>query len=151
MNEGLQPQSVLYQQDSIDGDPRVFFDPNKLSHDGTVALTQLSFSPSGEFFAYGLSYSGSDWVEIGVKRVSSSEDLPDKLQKAKFTGIEWTYDNNGFFYAQYPSHSGASQGTETEGHENHSVFYHALNTPQTDDVLVVNFPNCPGCKVRFKV
>lgn len=151
MNEGLQPQSVLYQQDSIDGEPRVFFDPNKLSDDGTVALSLTSFSEDGEYFAYGLSYSGSDWIEIGIRNVSTGKDLDEKIKRAKFTSVEWTHDNKGFFYAQYPTHQGAAEGTETDGLINHSVYYHVLNTPQTEDVLKVNLPDRPKWNIGFEV
>jgi len=143
INSGLQPQSVLHQQDSIDGEPKVFFDPNTLSEDGTVALSQTSFSPNGEYFAYSLSYSGSDWVEIGVKSVKTGEELPDKLKRIKFSVIEWTHDNKGFFYARYPPEAGSTQGTETSVLENQSIYYHLLNTSQEDDILKISFPANP--------
>lgn len=151
MNTGLQPQSVLYQQDSLTSEPRVFFDPNVLSEDGTVALSVSSFSHDGGLFAYGLSYSGSDWIEIRVKRVATGEELSDKLTRAKFTDIQWTHDNKGFFYAQYPSHRGSAEGTVTDKNENHSVYYHLLGTEQSEDVLKVNFPEHPTWNIGFAV
>ena len=44
----------------------MFFDPNTLSDDGTIALATRSFSEDGELFAYALSASGSDWTTIKV-------------------------------------------------------------------------------------
>ncbi|KAJ3123740.1 hypothetical protein HK098_001672 [Nowakowskiella sp. JEL0407] len=140
-NTGLQAQSVMYKQKTLDGEAKVFLDPNTFSEDGTVSVNTLSFSESGKYLAYGLSTSGSDWVKIHVKltaddAVGEVESTP--VEWAKFTGIEWTHDDAGFFYSRYPkpnvSHDKA--GTETDSNKNSMLCYHKLNTPQDDDVVV---------------
>ncbi len=101
-NTGLQPQSVLYKKSDLAGsEPSVFFDPKVWATDGTAALSTYGFSESGNYFAYGLSNSGSDWVTIGVQ----DEDrnlLKDKVEWVKFSSIEWTHDDKGFFYKVGP-------------------------------------------------
>ena len=62
----LSSSSVLYVQESLEAQPEVFFDPNTLSEDGTVALGTRAFSEDGELFAYALSESGSDWNTVKV-------------------------------------------------------------------------------------
>lgn len=149
-NSGLQPQSVMYKQSSLDAKPQVFLDPNTLSADGTVALSNYSFSESGKLFAYSLSSSGSDWLTIHVR--STEDGAPMDMEKepiewAKFTGITWTHDEKGFFYLRYPKPASVekdSAGTETDQNTNAMLYYHKLNTPQSSDILIHQDPENPN-------
>ncbi|KAL8582884.1 hypothetical protein ACOMHN_014107 [Nucella lapillus] len=99
-NTGLQNQNVMYVKDSLNSTPSVFLDPNKLSADGTTALSIVSFSPDGSLFAYGVSVGGSDWSTVKVKSTSSGQGLTDTVNYLKFSSVSWTHDNKGFFYSE---------------------------------------------------
>ena len=130
-NDGMQNQYVLYVQDSLDGEPRVLLDPNKLSEDGTVSLTSTKVSHDGKYLAYGIARGGSDWNEFMVLTVNDGQKLDDHLEWVKFSNIAW--EGNGFYYSRYDE----PKGSELSGkNEFHKVFYHKLGTPQSADVLV---------------
>lgn len=131
-NDGLQNQSVLYVQDSLDGEARVMLDPNKLSADGTVALTGTSFSHDGKRMAYTISRSGSDWTEIYVLDTATGQLLDDHIVWAKFTGAAWCGD--GFYYSAYDAPEAGKEYSNVN--ENHKIYYHKLGTPQSADRLV---------------
>ena len=131
-NDGLQNQSVLYEQETLESEPKVFLDPNTLSEDGTVALGGISFSNNGKYFAYIISRSGSDWREIYVKDLATGELLEDHIQWAKFTGADWQGD--GFYYSAYDA---PAKGKEFSGvNENHKIYFHKIGDPQSKDRLV---------------
>ncbi len=136
-NTGLQNQSVYFVQEGTKGEPRVLIDPNTLSSDGTVALSNVSPTRDGKLLGYALSRSGSDRQEIYVREVATGRDLPDKLLWAKFTSIAWTADDRGFFYTRYPE-----PGTVPKGDENYfpKLCYHRLGDPQGKDRLIFEKP-----------
>lgn len=138
-NDGIQNQSILYVQDSLKGESRVFLDPNTLSDDGTTSLGSYSVSKDGKYFAYSLSKAGSDWNEIYVKETATGKDLTDHLGWIKFSGISWKGD--GFYYSSYDK---PSKGSELSSkNEYHKVYYHTLGQPQSADKLIYENPNYP--------
>ena len=138
-NNGLQNQSVLYVQNTLDSEPEVFLDPNKLSEDGTVALTGISFSKDGKYFAYTVSRSGSDWREVYVMDIATRKLLDDHIQWAKFSGAAWQGD--GFYYSAYDAPVAGKEFSNVN--ENHKIYYHKIGEPQSKDVLVYQNPKYP--------
>ena len=138
-NDGLQNQSVLYQQRGLDGDPEVLLDPNTLSEDGTVALSLVSYSDSGDRLAYGVSEAGSDWVTIRVRDVATGRDLDDEVRWVKFSGAAWDKQGAGFYYSRYDA---PEDGSAFEAENRfQKLYYHALGTDQAADVLVYDRPD----------
>ncbi|KAL7117624.1 hypothetical protein ACP275_03G083100 [Erythranthe tilingii] len=145
-NTGLQPQTVLYVQDSLDGKPEVLLDPNTLSADGTVALSEYAVSEDAKYLAYGTSSSGSDWVTINVMRIDDKIIEPDTISWVKFSSISWTHDSKGFFYSRYPAPEDGEKldaGTETHANLNHELYYHFLGNNQSEDILCWSDPENP--------
>ncbi|MBE0639929.1 MAG: S9 family peptidase [Bacteroidales bacterium] len=130
-NDGMQNQSVLYVQESLEDDARVLLDPNLLSEDGTVALSNYDVSKDGKYLAFGISRGGSDWNEIYVMEIESGVTLADHLLWIKFSGISWQGD--GFYYSRYDEPTGSELSGKNEFHK---VFYHKIGTEQSEDVLI---------------
>jgi prolyl oligopeptidase len=138
-NDGLQNQSVLYTLTSLDGEAKVLLDPNKLSDDGTVALSGIDISEDAKLMAYGISSSGSDWQEWKVRNIETGEDTADHLQWIKFSGASWTKDGQGFFYSRYDEPNEATKFEDVNYYQ--KLFYHRLGTPQSEDILIYQRPD----------
>ncbi len=137
-NDGLQNQSVLYRAKSKDDPGSVFFDPNKLSTDGTAALSGSSFTDDGKLWAYGVAKSGSDRTEWRIMNTETGEYLTDTLRPNRQGGVSWLKDNSGFYYSRFPD---AQEGAELRAaNKFQKIYFHKLGTPQSDDTLVYERP-----------
>ncbi|MGE5521804.1 MAG: prolyl oligopeptidase family serine peptidase [Candidatus Dadabacteria bacterium] len=132
-NDGLQNQSVWYRQKDLNGKAEEFFDPNKLSSEGTASLGTMSFSKDGKLLAYTIQKAGSDWQEAFVMNAITKEKLNDHLDWLKFTGLAWK-GTGGFYYGRYP------EPTEKEKMKGKNMFqaiyFHKIGTPQSGDELI---------------
>lgn len=134
-NNGLQNQSVVYFQTGLDGEPKVFLDPNKLSDDGTVALKGMSFSEDNKKVIISTSKSGSDWQTMEVWDVETQKPVGDKLEWVKFSQGAWR-GSEGFYYTRYPA---PEKGAEySQASINPSVCFHKIGTPQSEDEVIYN-------------
>ena len=137
-NDGLQNQSVYYMQESLNSKPIMVIDPNKLSPDGTIALTIPAFSMDGKLLAYGISKSGSDWQEVRILNIETGKEYPEVIKWLKFSNVAWKHDNQGFYYNRYPEPGSVPEENQ---YNYNRVYYHKLGTPQSEDQLVYERPD----------
>jgi len=135
-NSGLQNHSVVYRtRIGSSQDPEVFIDPNTFSDDGTVALRGLSFTKDGSLLAYMITEGGSDWRKIIVMNTDTKEVIGDTLKDVKFSGLSWK-NNDGFYYSSYDNPSEENKSELSAKTQYHKMYYHKLNSTQSEDKLV---------------
>ena len=101
-NTGLQRQAPIFMRTAIDAPPSLVIDPNAISADGSLSLSEWQPSPDGKLFAYGLSEGGADWRTVHVRDLTTGKDLDDAVRWIRFSNLSWTKDSRGFFYSRYP-------------------------------------------------
>lgn len=145
-NTGMQNQSVIYVKEGS-SQPKILLDPNKLSEDGTVSVAGSSVSHDARYFAYMISRGGSDWNEVFIIDMETGEILEDHLKWLKFSSISWY--GNGFYYSRYApeDETRALSGKN----EFHSIYYHILGTPQSEDLLLYRHESEPLRTYRTRV
>lgn len=137
--DGMQNQSVMYYSDTLGGQEVELLDPNKLSDDGTAALSVVSVSKDGRYVGYGIARAGSDWNELYVKEIATGKTLDDHIEWVKFSGIAWYKD--GFFYSRFPEPTGGD--ALTGANINSKIYYHKIGDNQVNDKLVYEDPQHP--------
>jgi prolyl oligopeptidase len=141
-NSGLQKQAPIFRRDGIDKPATLVIDPNVISEEGTLALMDYKVSPDARLMAYGLSEGGADWETIHVRDLGTGKDLTDEVRWMRFSGISWTKDAKGFYYSRYPE---PPKGKVLEAAlSGHTLYYHRVGTPQSQDLLVYERKDLPG-------
>ena len=139
----------MYVLNSLDDEqPKVFLDVNKLSKEGTDPIETHAFSLDCKWFAYAISDAGSDWSRIKIRNVETGEDLDEQLDYCRSVKILFTKDNLGFFYSGYsPTENDPTENlndlNDLAAKKNHKIFYHRLNTNQSQDFIAIEFPDLP--------
>lgn len=140
-NTGLQPQDVIYVVDKPGAEPRILLDPNKLSKDGTVALTATDYDNSGNRMLYAVAASGSDWLEWHMLDVATGKEIGDPVKWGKFGVGTINADGTGFYYLRFPEPKGDT--AFTAANENAAIYFHSTGTPQSQDQLIYKDPDNP--------
>jgi prolyl oligopeptidase len=131
-NSGLQNQSVIYVREGLDGQDKVFIDPNAVDPKGTTAIGLMGASKNDRYMAVSVQKAGSDWQDIILYDLKTLQPMNDTLKWAKFSGVAWWKD--GFFYSRYPE---PKAGTElSAANQWQKVYYHKLGDAQEKDALV---------------
>lgn len=147
-NDGLQNQYVLYRKKGEQGKEEVFLDPNKFSDDGTTSLAGISFSKDGSRVAYQISEGGSDWRKVIIMETADKKVIGDTLVDIKFSGLSWK-SNEGIYYSSYDKPKDASALSAMT--DQHKLYFHKLNTPQSQDELVFGGSALPRRYIRASV
>jgi len=140
-NTGLQRQSLVFMRETLNGPETVVLDPNSLSSDGSIALSAFVPAPDGRHFTYGQSQGGSDWSTYYIRELGTGRELPDVIRWVRSISVAWTKDGKGFFYGRYPE---PRPGKALEDAlPDKKIYYHALGTPQSADLLIYERPEEP--------
>ena len=140
-NTGLQKQAPVFMRAGIDAAPQLVIDPNTISQDGSISLSEWSPSPDAKLFAYGLSEGGADWRTVHVRDLTTGKDLPDEVHWMRFSNIAWTKDSKGFFYSRYPEPP--KNKVLEAALSGHAVYYHRVGTAQSQDTLIYERKDLP--------
>ncbi len=142
-----QNQHVLYIQETLETEPRVILDPNSMSTDGTIAVSDVSISKDGKYLAYAIADGGSDWRKIRIMDLNSGIVLAEELSWVKFSEMSWFKD--GFFYSRFDA---PKDGKGLVGvNQYQKVCYHKLGDPQEKDEIVLGNSTAPSLVFSTKV
>lgn len=140
----IRPAGKVRQQLWVerDGERRLVMDFDETLSE-TQRMTGLAFSLNGERVVVQVAEGMSRWPALRVLDTRSGEWLDDSLGGflSGRGGIAWDADGTGFYYTRYevPEESGGLRTAVSDA----TLYYHALGTPQSEDVPIYQRPDEP--------
>lgn len=130
----------LYIKLSPTSDYIELVNPNKVLTEERFTISDYSLSGDAKYLAYQYARNGSDWNNVDIVNVSNLKTLEkDHLTEVAYSDIVWK--GNGFFYQRYKNMSDPNELTRKV--LSPSVYYHKINTPQSDDSLIFKRDQSP--------
>jgi prolyl oligopeptidase len=87
----------------------------------TTTITLSAISHDARLLAYGVRHGGLDEIEIRVRDLDSGEDLHDALPAGLYRSLDFTHDNQGFYYGLHDRKKGVR------------IYYHKLGDDRAND------------------
>jgi prolyl oligopeptidase len=149
LREGSRERPALFMHDrkataavAVD---KPIIDP--LDYGPNAALDYAVASYDGAFVVFGISDSGDERATLRVYDVRGARVLPDTIEHAKWSSIDWLNDASGFYYTRYPKAGEADWNEQQPDSYFPRVFVHRLGAdPATDPRIfsgdkAVDFPS----------
>jgi len=93
-------QASIYVRRGLAGKDERLVDPAKLSRDANTSVSLADVSRDGARLVYELKQGGADEAGVHVLDVKTGKTLEDELPAARYTGVSFTVDGTGFYYAR---------------------------------------------------
>ncbi len=123
LHKAQNSQAVIEIGPSAEGPWETLLDPNTLSKDGTVAISDWRPSADGKRIAYMISEAGSDAQTLRIFNVETKQDLPDVIENCRFTSVLWDKGTHDSFQYTYPT----DDGTRRKIVKHHTIGDNAAN------------------------
>jgi prolyl oligopeptidase len=121
--------AALFYRKSLNDDAIEIANPYEITKNKNAYLTGYYPSLNNDYLAYKLTTDGSDRQEIRFKQFHKNKNLEDVITNVKFSNVVWN-KSLGVFYKKN------SNLLTFEKDSTNQLYYHRLNTPQSDDKLI---------------